>query len=115
AAADTSHKATPLGAMQKVVVRGATLILDDEGTGRHWRADSVDATLERNPEGVAGDLSMAIPIGARATEIHASYRYWSASGMLDFALEFGAVDPAAFVSLAPDLAPLAALDVPVPG
>ena len=40
-------------------------------------ADSVDATLERNPDGLAGDLSLATMIGARTPEIHASYRYRS--------------------------------------
>ena len=101
--------------MRKVVVRDATLHLDDERTGRHWQADSVDATLERNSDGLAGDLSLATLIGARTPEIHASYRYWSADRMLDFTLEFGAVEPAAFATLTPDLAPLAAVEVPISG
>ena len=106
---------TALGSLRKVVVRGATLHLDDERTGRHWQADSVDATLERNPDGLAGDLSLATMIGARTPEIHASYRYWSDDRMLDFTLEFGAVEPAAFATLTPDFAPLAAVEVPISG
>ena len=101
--------------MQRVVVRDATLILDDEITGRLWQADRVDATLERNSEGLSGDLSLAVAIGARSPEIHASYRYSSAARTLDVLFEFGAVEPSAFASLTPDFAPLAAVDVPVSG
>src|SRR5205085_2674291 len=97
------------------VMRDATLLLDDERSGRHWQADSVDATLERDPEGLVGDLSLATVIGARTPEIRASYRYRSADRMLDLTLEFGAVEPTAFASLAPDFAPLAALEVPISG
>ena len=105
----------PLGSMRRVVVRDATLILDDQRTGRHWQADRVDATLERKPEGLAGDLSMAIAIGARTPELHASYRYSFAGRMLDLTLEVGAVEPAALAALTPELAPLAAAGFPVSG
>jgi len=115
AAADPPQPQTALGSMRKVVVRDATLHLDDERTGRHWQADSVDATLERTPDGLAGDLSLATLIGARTPEIHASYRYWLTDRMLDFTLEFGAVEPAAFAALTPDFAPLAAVEVPISG
>ncbi len=115
AAAGPPRPETPLGSMRRIVVRDATLILDDERTGRHWHADRVDATLERSPEGLVGDLSMAIAIGARTPEIHASYRYWSTDRVLDFAVEFGAIEPAAVASLTPDFAPLAAVDLPVSG
>src|SRR5271165_6200306 len=105
----------PLGSMRRVVVRDATLILDDQRTGRHWQADRVDATLERNPEGLAGDLSMAIAIGAPAPEFHARYRYSSSGKTLDLALEVGAVEPSALAALTPELAPLAAVNFPVSG
>ena len=35
--------------------------------------------------------------------------------MLDLTLEFGAVEPAAFATLTPDFAPLAAVEVPISG
>ena len=115
AAADPPQPETALGSMRNIVVRNATLHLDDERTGHHWQADSVDATLERNPDGLAGDLSLATMIGARTPEIHASYRYRSTDRMLDLGFEFGAVEPAAFATLMPDFAPLAAVEVPISG
>ena len=103
------------GLMRRVVVRGATLILDDERTGRHWQADRVDATAERDAEGLTGDLSMALATGPPAPELHARYRYSSSGGTLDLALEVGAFEPTAVATLTPELAPLAAVNFPVSG
>jgi hypothetical protein len=101
--------------MRRVVVRNATLILDDQRTGRHWRADRVDATVERDAEGLAGDLSMAIAGDTRAPDLRARYRYLSSSGTLDLAVEVGAVEPAVLATLAPELAPLAVVNFPISG
>jgi uncharacterized protein YhdP len=105
----------PFGLLRRVIVRDATLVLDDRQAGRRWKADRVDATIERNPEGFTGDLSLSLPIAARRPEFHASYRYSSAEHMLDLALEIGAVEPAALASIAPELAPLAVANFPVSG
>jgi hypothetical protein len=103
------------GLMRRVLVRGATIILDDRKTGRHWQADRVDATIERTAEGLAGDLSLAFVIGGRKSEFYAGYRYSSPGRTLDLTLEIGAVEPAALASLAPELAPLSAANFPVSG
>jgi len=71
--------------------------------------------VKRDAEGLAGDLSMALAVGARAPELHAKYRYSSSGGTLDLALEVGAVELSPFAALAPELAPLAALNFPVSG
>jgi hypothetical protein len=114
-AVGTAKSQASFGLTRQVVVRDATLILDDEGTGRHWQADRVDATVERDAEGLAGDLSMALAAGTPAPELHARYRYSSSGGTLDLALEVGAFEPAALAALTPELAPLAAVKFPVSG
>jgi Protein of unknown function/AsmA-like C-terminal region len=101
--------------MRRIVVRNATLILDDQRTGRRWRADRVDATVERDAEGLAGDLSMAVAGDTRAPDLRARYRYSSSSRTLDLAVEVGAVEPAALAALAPELAPLAVVNLPISG
>jgi hypothetical protein len=103
------------GLMHRVSVRDASLVLDDQRTGRRWQADRVDATIERNSEGFAGDLSLALPVGAGKPEFHASYRYSSGQRALDFALDIGEIEPAALASLAPEFAPLAFANFPVSG
>ncbi|MBO0737596.1 MAG: hypothetical protein J2P48_13655, partial [Alphaproteobacteria bacterium] len=109
------EQGAPFGLMRRVIVRDATFVLDDRQTGRRWRADHVDAAVERAPEGYAGDLSLTVPLGGRTPEFHASYRYSSAQRTLDVALEIHAIEPAALASFAPELAPLAAANFPVSG
>jgi AsmA-like C-terminal region/Protein of unknown function len=105
----------PLGQMRRVVVRDATFVLDDRQAGRRWRAERVDASVERDPEGFVGDLSLTLPLGAGEPEFHASYRYSLSQGTLDLGLEIGAVEPSALASLAPELAPLGVANFPVSG
>jgi uncharacterized protein YhdP len=105
----------PFGLMRRVVVRDATLVLDDRQSGRRWQADHVDATSERNPEGLAGDLSMALAMGGGKPEFHASYHYSSFDQKIVLAVEIGAVEPAALASLAPELAPLEVAQFPIWG
>lgn len=103
------------GQMRRVVIRNATLVLDDRQIGRRWQAERVDATAERNEAGLAGDLSLALSIGARRPEFHLNYRYSSSDRKLDLALDIGAIEPAALASLTPELAPLEAAVFPVSG
>jgi Protein of unknown function/AsmA-like C-terminal region len=114
-AVGTAKSQASFGLTRRVVVRDATLILDDERTGRHWQADRVDATVERDAEGLAGDLSMALAAGTPAPELYARYRYASSRETLDLALEVGAFEPAALAALTPELAPLATINFPVFG
>jgi hypothetical protein len=114
-AAGSSWPGASFGLPRRIDLRDATLVLDDQRTGRQWQADRVAATIERVPEGLGGDLSMNIAIGAHAPELHAAYRYSSADRMLDLTLDFGAIEPAALASSAPELAPLAEFDFPISG
>ena len=106
---------TPFGQLCRVVVRDATLVLDDRQTGRRLQADHVDASFERDPAGMAGDLSLALPLGRSRPELHARGRYIAAARTLDVVLEAGAIEPAALSQLSPELAPLAVANFPVSG
>jgi len=103
------------GLIRRIVVRDATLSLDDEQTGRHWQADRVDATVARDAEGFTGDLSIAVAVGAGTPQLHARYRYLFSGETLDLAVEVGAVEPSVLAGLTPELAPLAAVNCPVSG
>ena len=103
------------GLMRRIVVRNAKLSLDDEQTGRHWQADRVDATVERDTDGLTGDLSIALAVGAGTPQFRARYRYLFSGETLDLAMEVGAVEPRVLAGLIPELAPLAAVNFPVSG
>jgi uncharacterized protein YhdP len=105
----------PLGLMRRIVVRNAAVIYDDRQTNRRWEADRVDASIERNLQGLAGDVSLALPFGSQQPELHASYRYTSDERAVDLSVRIGGVEPATLASLSPELAPLALADFPVSG
>ncbi len=109
------HPNGPLGLMRRIVIRNATLVLDDRQRGQRWQADRVDAWLDRDAGGLAGDLSLALPIGRDKPELHGWYRYSSRERALDLTVEIGALAPAALASLAPQFGPLAVADFPVSG
>ena len=94
----------PLGLIRRVVVRDATLVLDDRQSGRRWRANRVDVSFERNQEGFTGDLSLALQTGTSEPELHVSCRYTSRDKTLDCGAELGAIEPAALASAAPEFA-----------
>lgn len=105
----------PFGMMVRIVVRNAAIIYDDRRTNRRWQADRVDASVERNPQGLAGDVSFALPLGNHQPELHANYRYNSVERAVDLSVQIGGVEPAILASLSPKLAPLAVADLPVSG
>jgi uncharacterized protein YhdP len=105
----------PFGLMSRIVVRNAAVIYDDRRTSRRWEADRVDAWIERNPQGLAGDVSLALPFGSHQPELHASYRYFFDERSVDFSVQIDGVEPATLASLSPELAPLALADLPVSG
>ncbi len=105
----------PFGLMRRIVVRNAAVIYDDRQTNRRWQADRVDAWIERNQQGLAGDVSLALPFGSHQPELHANYRYISDERAVDLSIQIGGVEPATLASLSPELAPLALADFPVSG
>jgi len=111
----SENPGAPFGLMRRLAVREATLVLDDRRTGHRWQADRVDLWVERDPQGLVGDLSLALPLGAPKPEFHASYRYVAVDRRLDINIEVAAFDPAALASFAPELEPLKLAQFPISG
>ncbi|MBV9373731.1 MAG: AsmA-like C-terminal domain-containing protein [Alphaproteobacteria bacterium] len=105
----------PFGLMRRVALRDATIIYDDRQTNRRWEADRVDAWIGRGPQGLAGDMSLALPLGDHQPELRAAYRYTPGERALDVSVQVEALQPAALASLFPELAPLSLADFPVSG
>ena len=101
--------------LKRISIRGATVIVDDQGTGRTWRADRVDISVERSTKGVRGDFSLAFPIGDSMPELHATYRYFADRNVLDLDLSFDGVQPTEIPPLIPELAQLQHVSAPVSG
>jgi len=100
--------------LRRVVIRQASVIVDDRALGLTWEAKLETLDLTRQPAGGVEGAAAADLILAGQT-IHLAAR-----AMLDSDAEhtrvvagLGTIRPAAFAQAAPALAPLAALDAPV--
>ena len=105
----------PLGLLQRVRIRGATVIVDDQRTQQRWRIERVDVAVERSGKGIRGDFSLAVPMGLSMPELHAQYRYFAERHVLDLDLSIDGVEPTAIPPLIPELAELQHLQLPVSG
>jgi hypothetical protein len=106
---------TPWSQLRHIEIRDATVIIDDEVSGKVWRANRAVATLDRTADGAAGDLSFAVALGDNAPELHATYSFAAPSQQLDVKLAVDRLDPAALASLSPALTQLAQVQMPVSG
>jgi len=106
---------TPWSQLRHIEIRDATVIIDDEVSGKVWRANRAVATLDRSADGAAGDLSFAVALGDNAPELHATYNFAAPSRQLDVKLAVDRLDPATLASLSPALAQLAQVQIPVSG
>lgn len=105
----------PLGLLRELSIRGATVIIDDQGTNETWRADRVDVSVERSAKGVRGDFSLAIPMGTSLPELHARYIYFADRQVFDLDMSFDGVQPADIPPLVPELAQLQRVEAAVSG
>ena len=105
----------PFGLVPRLIIRGATVVVDDKRTGQSWQADRVDLVVERSGRGVRGEFSLASPIGSRLAEVRAEYRYIAERQILDLNLSIDGVEPTAIPPLIPELAQLQHLQLPISG
>ncbi|HTS90771.1 MAG TPA: AsmA-like C-terminal region-containing protein [Stellaceae bacterium] len=105
----------PLGYLQEVDIRDATLILDDRALGVTWQARDVQAILLRNQAGLAGQGSVTVVTGDQEAKMDAIFQYVDAEHRLTGEVDVADLDPARFAAAAQPLALLAALKVPLSG
>jgi len=106
----------PWRGLRQIVIRDATVVVDDRVTDHVWQAKRVAATVQRDENGSGGDASLAVEFGGTAPELHATYHYAAARQRLDLALTVDGLEPAALAAFAPaSLAPLGMVKTPVSG
>ncbi len=101
--------------LREIQVRDATLTIDDQIEERTWRADAVDASLEMVEPGLAGSVALDLDLGERPLHLEADYVYDDTTAVVALALRLRELWPGDLETLLPDLAPLAALELPVSG
>lgn len=105
----------PMGYLLRVSVLDADLAIDDRRSGLSWRAPEADIILERDVLGIRGNVAFDIDVGGRRANFDASALYESVTGTIDLGVAFSGLEPAVFAPVAPVLAPLAALTLPLEG
>ena len=101
--------------LREVRVRDAALTIDDRIEERIWQAFVVDAGLEVVGSGLTGSVALDIDLGERPLRLGADYVYDGISASTALTLHLSDLWPGDLKTLLPDLAPLAALELPVSG
>lgn len=105
----------PMSYLTSVTIRDADLQVIDRRIGVTWRAPSSQVLLRRNPDGIDGDVQLAVGPRERLANIALTGAYRVRDERLDIEVAFSDVTPAVFSSIAPDLGQLGALDMPLAG
>lgn len=109
----------PLGLLRRLSVTGADLTVVNRMIGVTWHASRADIALARDGTGTQGRARLAVDLtqsgATRSLTVEASGTYRIADGATDTALRFDGLEPAALASLAPALAPLQAVALPLGG
>lgn len=103
------------GHLSRVELHAAELTIDDEALGVTWRSPEADLLFTRDQGGISADLHLLVDVGGELTSVDGNGRYSQLQGAVDLLLTVRDLRPDVFARLSPDLAPLAALDLPLSG
>lgn len=104
---------TPRGALQRLAVREARILVEDAQLGRRWALQDASIELHRQPGGgVAGQGRATLALGTARLPVTVAAEARGQPAAIGFRLALAETRPAALAELAPLLAPLAALDAP---
>ncbi len=112
---DAPDPTRPLGALIRVEVKDADLTLVDQQIGASWHAPSADLEFHRDPQGIAGGGSALVELEGGSAGFDLSGRYRSQTRTIESTAGFVDLTPAQISRFIPQLAPLAALDLPMGG
>lgn len=109
------HRRGPLGQLQRLAVRDASIVVDDRKLGRTWNLPDGDFVLRRGDRGLEGTLSIELDLGARRQRLEGAFGHSRETGLSEVNLRFEIPDPSELAGLMPELAPLAEVRLPVRG
>jgi hypothetical protein len=105
----------PLGLLSQVRISSARVRIDDRTTGFVWDAPAARAVMARDRAGVRVRGELTVQAGGHSAEFQLSALYGRSREQLDIELRGHNLRLAAFANAAPQLAPLADLDLPMDG
>ncbi len=105
----------PLGQLNQVRIGSARLRIDDKTTGFVWDAPAARGVMVRDQAGVRMQGALTVQAGGHKAEFQLSALYGRSREQLDITLRGQNLRLSAFATAAPQLAPLAELDLPMEG
>ncbi|MCW5745565.1 MAG: AsmA-like C-terminal domain-containing protein [Alphaproteobacteria bacterium] len=105
----------PLGRLNQVRIGAARVRVDDKTTGFVWDAPAARAVMARDRAGVRMQGTLSMQAGGETAEFQMSALYGRSREQLDISLRGRNLRLAAFATAAPQLAPLAELNLPLEG
>lgn len=107
--------ADPAAYLTRASIRDASLTLDDKRLGVTWDAPEADLVLSREAAGILGRLRLGIELGGKLARLNATLHIDRASHAVRARALIGDFVPASLAKIAPALAPLSGLDLPISG
>jgi hypothetical protein len=104
-----------LGYLTELVVRNASLTVQDRALGLEWRAADAEASLTRASDRTGGKFRITAGQGAGETRLEGDFTFLPALNWLVVRTGFSDLTPSMWADAAPALAGLAALDAPISG
>lgn len=112
---DTGAPDTALAYLTRVSVIGADIVLYDEQTQSLWHAPRSDLVLQKEREGIRGNLLLNLNFGGQVRPLRVNAFYQTQSERVDMNIVLDRLVPAELAPLAPELKSLAIANLPVSG
>jgi hypothetical protein len=103
------------GQLQRVDIEAADVSVDDEVLRIRWHAPRADMRFIRDARGIATHARIDLQLAGEQARFDADGHYSNADRTLQATLSFGGIRPPLLAALVPQLAPLAALNLPTGG
>ena len=107
--------ARPAGALQRIVVADAQLLVDDQRLNTAWSAHDTDMELRRVAGGLEASLHLEMDLAGESALADASLQYRRDGQALTGEATVSGIRPATLARLGGPLTPLRALDLPLAG
>jgi hypothetical protein len=110
-----SDPGRPLSYLQEIAITDADLVIEDSHWDTSWKARLNHLAFERDPEGIQASASLTLTVAGVESHVTAAGLYDAAARNASLGVSFEQLEPAAFTHLAPELAPLGRVALPLSG
>ena len=105
----------PLSYLREIAITDADLVIEDSHWDTSWKARLSHLAFVRDPEGIQASASLTLTVAGVESHVVAAGLYDAATRDASLGISFDKLEPAAFTHLAPELAPLARVALPLSG